>query len=179
MEIANIGNYKATEDWWVILPAILSLETILILLVRFIPGFFGKSANEWYDTFGMTGVLSDVSIFAITIAIARYIYTVFFMEQEGWSIWYFIALAIIFQVVYDIIYNFGIIRNIPKGHNTMVDIIKEYSESGAKAIITDAAIVAGSIALAATLKNQDYHYIISLFLVTVYTATYSLYTNVK
>lgn len=102
IQIANVGNYKANEDWWFFLPAILLVDTIVIFMVRFAPQAFGKPINDWYDEFGLAAVLSDVSIIAIGIAIARYVYTAFFMEQEGWSIWYFIALAVAIQVVHDI-----------------------------------------------------------------------------
>jgi hypothetical protein len=106
--IANVGNYKAQEDWWFFIPAIIFVDTVLIFLVRFFPETFGKPLNQWYDEFGLAAVLSDVTIFAIVIVIARYIYTVFFMEQEGWSIWYFIGLAIAIQMVHDLLFAFGI-----------------------------------------------------------------------
>ena len=85
-DIANLANYRATEDWWFILPAILFVDVFIIFLCRFFPKTFGKPINDWYDEFGLTAVLSDVMIIAIGIAIARYIYSVFFMESEGWSI---------------------------------------------------------------------------------------------
>jgi len=149
--IANLGNYKANEDWWFILPAILLVDTLIIFLVRFYPKIFGKPINQWYDEFGLAAVLSDVSIIAIGIAITRYIYTNFFMEEEGWSIWYFIGLAVIVQIVHDMIFAFGVVKPIPKGHNSMIDVFKAYIEGGPVIIAVDAAMVAGSIGLAAFL----------------------------
>ena len=60
--LPNVGNYKATEDWWFFLPAILFVDTFLIFLVRFFPQIFGQPINDWYDQFGLAAVLSDVSI---------------------------------------------------------------------------------------------------------------------
>jgi hypothetical protein len=177
--IANIGNYKATEDWWFILPATLFVDTFLIFLVRFMPQIFGKPINDWYDQFGLAAVLSDVAIIAIGIGITRYIYTSFFMEQEGWDILYFIALAVVIQVVHDLAFAFGIIAKIPKGHNSMIDVFKAYVEGGPKIILVDALMVAGSIGLAAMLKDQDFHYTVSLGLVTSYALSYILFTNVR
>ena len=46
IQIANVGNYKATEDWWFFLPAILLVDTIVIFMVRFAPQIFGKPIND-------------------------------------------------------------------------------------------------------------------------------------
>jgi hypothetical protein len=178
-DIANVGNYKATEDWWFFLPAILLVDTVVIFMVRFAPHVFGKPINNWYDDFGLAAVLSDVSIIAIGIAIARYVYTVFFMEQEGWSIWYFIALAMGIQIIHDMAFAFGVVQKIPTGHNSMIDVFKAYIEGGPKIIFMDSLMVAGSVCLAAYLKNQDSHYTVSLGLVTCYALSYILFTNIK
>jgi hypothetical protein len=177
--IANVGNYKAQEDWWFFIPAIIFVDTFLIFVVRFMPETFGKPINQWYDEFGLAAVLSDVTIIAIGITIARYIYTAFFMEQEGWSIWYFIGLAVLVQLVHDMAFAFGVVAKIPKGHNSMIDVFKAYVEGGPKILLVDAGMVAGSIGIAAALKNQDFHYTSSLTLVTLYALSYILFTNIK
>lgn len=179
MDIANIGNYKATEDWWFLLPSILLVDVIVIVLVRFFPHTFGAPINDWYDEFGLAAVLSDVSIIAIGIAITRYIYTAFFMEQEGWSIMYFIALAVLIQLVHDVAFAYGIVQKIPVGHNSMIDTFKAYVKGGPKILLVDALMVAGSIGLAATLKATDFHTTVSMSLVTAYTLSYILYTNIN
>ena len=179
LKVSNLGNYKATEDWWFIIPAILFVDTFLIFLVRYFPQIFGKPINDWYDEFGLAAVLSDVTIIAIGIAITRYIYTIFFMEQEGWSIWYFIGLAIIIQVIHDLAFAFGVVQKIPRGHNSMIDVFKAYIEGGPMIILTDAGMVASSIGIAAFLKNQDFHYTASVGLVTLYALSYILFTNIK
>ena len=177
--IENVANYKANEDWWFFIPAIIFVDTFLIFLVRFFPQTFGIPINQWYDEFGLAAVLSDVTIIAIGIAIARYIYTVFFMEQEGWSIWYFIGLAVLIQLVHDLAFAFGIVAKIPKGHNSMIDVFKAYVEGGPKILLVDSAMVAGSIGLAAFMKGQDFHYTASLSLVTLYALSYILFTNIR
>jgi hypothetical protein len=177
--IANIANYRANEDWWFILPAILFVDVVVIFLCRFFPMTFGKSINDWYDQFGLAAVLSDVMIIAIGIAIARYVYSVFFMESEGWSIYYFVALAVVVQIVHDIVFAYGVVDKIPQGHNAMIDVFKTYIQGGPKILLADAAMIAGSIGIAAAMKNQDAHYTLSGFLVTAYALSYILYTNVK
>ena len=177
--VANIANYKATEDWWYILPAIILVDVLVIVLVRFFPKTFGEAINDWYDEFGLAAVLSDVTIIAIGIAITRYIYTAYFMEQEGWSIWYFVGLAVLIQIVHDVIFAYGVVDKIPKGHNSMIDVFKTYITGGPKILLVDGLMVAGSIGLAAFLKSKDYHYVTSVSLVTLYTLSYILYTNIN
>ena len=178
-DLANLANYRATEDWWFILPAILFVDVFIIFLCRFYPQVFGKPINDWYDEFGLAAVLSDVTIIAIGIAIARYIYSVFFMESEGWSIYYFVALAVVIQIVHDIVFAYGVVDKIPQGHNAMIDVFKSYIKAGPKILLVDAVMIAGSIIAAAAMKNQDAHYTVSGFLVTAYALSYILFTNVK
>ena len=178
-DLANIANYRANEDWWFILPAILFVDVFIIFLCRFFPMTFGQSINDWYDKFGLAAVLSDVMIIAIGIAIARYVYSVFFMESEGWSIYYFVALAVVIQIVHDIVFAYGVVDKIPQGHNDMIDVFKTYIQGGPKILLVDAVMIAGSIGIAAAMKNQDAHYTVSGFLVTAYALSYILYTNVK
>jgi hypothetical protein len=174
---ANVGNYLADEDWWFYLPAILFVDTFIIFLVRFFPQTFGKPINVWYDEFGLAAVLSDVGIIAIGIAITRYLYSYFFMEKEGWSIWYFTALAIVVQLVHDVSFYYGVIEKVPKGQNDMIDVFKAYVSGGSKILLTDAVMIGASIGIASLLKGQDYHYTTSGFLITAYALSYILYTR--
>jgi len=175
---ANVGNFLANEDWWFYLPAILFVDTFIIFLVRFFPQTFGIPINVWYDDFGLAAVLSDVSIIAIGIAISRYVYSYFFMEKEGWSIWYFIAVAVVIQLIHDVVFAYGVVEKLPQGHNSMIDVFKSYIKAGPKILLTDSVMVAGSIGLASLMKNQDYHYTTSGFLITAYALSYILFTNI-
>jgi hypothetical protein len=179
MELANIGNYRATEDWWFLLPSILLVDVVVIFLARFLPNILGKPINDWYDEFSLAAVLSDVTIIAIGIAITRYLYSNIFMEREGWSILYFIALAILVQLIHDILFGVVLVPSIPKGHNSMMDLFKRYVQAGPIIIASDAAMVAASVGIASLLKAYDFHYTVSISLVTAYALSYILFTNVS
>lgn len=178
IELANVGNFRAVEDWAFLLPAILFVDVVVIFLVRLFPARFGKPINDWYDEFGLAAVLSDVSIIAIAIAVSRYVYSYFFMEKEGWHMSYFIGLAVVVQLVHDIMFAYGVVNPIPKGVNSMIDVFKEYVKGGPIILFVDSLMVIGSIIIGAALKNQDVHYTVSGSLVTVYALTYILFTNV-
>jgi hypothetical protein len=178
IELANVGNFRAVEDWAYLLPAILFVDVIFIFLSRFFPSRFGKPINDWYDEFGLAAVLSDVSIIAIAIAISRYLYSYFFMEKEGWHMSYFLGLSVVVQLVHDIAFAYGVVMPIPKGVNSMIDVFKEYVKAGPVILFVDSLMIVGSILIGAALKNQDAHYTVSGSLLTVYALTYILYTNV-
>ena len=179
VELANVGNYRAVEDWWFLLPAILFVDVIFIFLIRFFPARFGKPANDWYDEFGLAAVLSDVMIIALGIAISRYLYSYFFMEKEGWHMGYFIGLAVVVQMVHDIAFTYGVVFTVPKGANSMIDIFKEYVKGGPIILFVDTLMIVGSILIGAALKNQDAHYTVSGSLLTAYALSYILFTNVN
>jgi hypothetical protein len=67
----------------------------------------------------------------------------------------------------------------PDGHNVGLDVFKAYVEAGPKIILTDAIMVASSIGIAASLKEIDYHYTGFLSLVTLYSLSYILFTNIR
>ena len=92
---------------------------------------------------------------------------------------YFIGLAVVIQLVHDILFAYGVVMPIPKGVNSMIDVFKEYVKGGPIILFVDSLMVIGSILIGAALKNQDYHYTVSGSLFTVYALTYILYTNVK
>jgi len=178
IELANVGNFRAVEDWAFLLPAILFVDVIVVFLVRLFPARFGKPINDWYDEFGLAAVLSDMSITAIGIAISRYLYSYFFMEKEGWHMSYFIGLAVVVQLVHDIAFTYGVVNPIPKGVNSMIDVFKEYIKGGPMILLVDALMVVGSIVIGAALKNQDVHYTVSGSLLAIYALMYILFTNV-
>ena len=61
----------------------------------------------------------------------------------------------------------------------MIDVFKTYVVGGPKILLVDGLMVAGSIGIAALLKSYDYHYVTSVSLVSLYTLSYILYTNIN
>jgi hypothetical protein len=61
----------------------------------------------------------------------------------------------------------------------MIDLFKEYIKAGPAILVTDSIMVGSSIAVAAAMKNMDFHYTVSGFLVTAYALSYILFTNVR
>jgi hypothetical protein len=177
----DIGNSSKTSDLWYILVAVLVIDVIVLALCRFLPEVFGQSLNRWYDLFGLSAVISDVLIIVIGFLIARYVWTGYVKDKysEGrWSPLKFTGLLVGTQLLHDLAFYFGIIKQIPRGSNLMMDVFKDYAESGgAKILFGDAAMMVGSSLVAMSLKSQPFHIVASIATVAGYIVPYLLYAR--
>ena len=79
MIFANLSNFKNINDYLPIITAALIVD--MVILFRIVFGYIKiKSLNEWYNKFGLLGVVADVLSIVIGIIIARFIYPFLFTE---------------------------------------------------------------------------------------------------
>lgn len=175
----DISNYKNVSDLWYIFIAVLAIDVFVIFLTRFYPEVFGRSLNRWYDLFGLNAVLADVLIIVLGFFIARYIYTWWVAPKVGgWNQWIFTGVLVATQLVHDVLFYIGVINTVPKGHNLMMDVFKDYAASGgAKILVGDALMMAGSGFLAMTLKTWPTHIVAGFGTLVAYALPYILYTR--
>lgn len=178
---ADIGDYKNVKDFLFIFIAVLFIDVLVIFLTRYFPDILGTNLNRWYDMFGLNAVIADVLIIVIGFAIARYVYTGYVKEKftDGkWSPLYFTGTVVGVQLIHDLLFYFGIIKQIPRGHNAMMDVFKDYSETGgAKILGGDALMMVGSSLVAMFLKNQATHGVALFGMLVSYALPYILYTK--
>jgi len=135
----------------------------------------GKSLNDWYDQFGIVAVASDCLVILIGFIIARYIYTLMGVK---YSLFLFLLLVVVVQALHDIFFYVAVIKPIPRGHNKMMDIFKNYADYGGGTIIVgDAALMLASAAICLFFKSQPDHVVVSITTVVGYALTYILYTK--
>jgi hypothetical protein len=177
----DIGNYKNMKDLLYIFLAVLAVDVAVIFLTRFFPEIFGQSLNRWYDMFSLNAVIADVGIIFIGFLIARYIYTGYIKDKfaEGkWSPIWFTGTLVGTQLIHDLAFYFGIIKQIPRGHNVMMDVFKDYADSGgAKILFGDALMCIASVAGAVILKQQPMHAVAAFGSLVAYALPYILYTR--
>jgi hypothetical protein len=177
-KLEDISEDENLWDWAYIIIAVVIVEVIVIALTRFFPDIFGKSLNIWYNRFKLSAVLADVLIILVGFAIARYVYTEYLYEKYDWNPLYFTGTAVVVQVIHDILFYFGVIRQVPQGQNAMMDVFKEYAQSGgAKIIAADSAMVASSAVIAMVLKGLSGNLVTFIGLLAVYTVPYILETR--
>jgi hypothetical protein len=177
-KLEDISEDDNLSDWAYIIIAVIIVEVVVICLTRFFPDIFGKSLNIWYNRFKLSAVLSDVFIILIGFAITRYVYTEYLYEKYDWNPLYFTGTTVVVQVIHDALFYFGIIRQIPQGQNAMIDVFKEYAQSGgAKIIAADSAMIASSAVIAMVLKGLSGNVVAFIALLAVYTVPYILETR--
>ena len=153
MTTVDLSNYAYFPQ---IAVAVLIVDLIVIFLVRFFPGFWGSTINVWYDRFGLSAVIADVLIIILGILLAQYLYRTFIKPTYGWNVYIFSALVVAIQIVHDLLFYFGVILPIPKGHNGMMDVFKTYSDRGGfKVVLADTGMMLGSVAIASALGSMQ------------------------
>jgi len=173
----DISEYEEVWDWLYILIGALVVDVIVIFLVRYFPAIFGKSLNLWYNRFKLSAVLADVLVLVLGVGITRYIYSEFIYPTQDWNALYFILTSVVVQVVHDILFYVGIVRQVPYGHNGMIDIFKEYSQGGLKIVGGDALMMAGTSIFSMVFKAAPAHLTAFIGLLTLYTLPYILETR--
>jgi len=177
IELPDISNFRDVSDMMYIFFGILTIDVIVLFLARYYK-VGGKYLNVWYDQFNVLAVLADVMIIFIGFIIARYIYTVLFFEKFEWSPIYFMILLVVVQLLHDIIFYYGVIRNIPKGHNEMMDVFINYAEDlGGIILGADAMLMVTSALVAMLYKYVPLHAFVSISSIFVYALPYILFTR--
>lgn len=175
--MVSITNYKATGDWFYILPAVALLELIVLFLCKYPmnpTSPFIITLNKWYDTFGPVAVLADIMSMSIGIAAARYIFTALGFK----GILAFLAVVVAFQLAHDILFFTAVLQPMPPGHNKIIDLLRIYgNENGVKVLVGDALMMLGCVGFAYGLKSLPAHITTAVALVSVYALCYIIYTR--
>lgn len=181
MNLGDITDFLDIGDWTYILLAILIVDIVVLFVTRYFPDTFGKNLNLWYERFGLNAVIADVFIIAIGFSLARYAYKYFQpVDYDGFNLWLFIGLLVGIQFLHDIFFYLFVIKPIPKGHNRMMDVFKDYAATaGGKILVADAAMVVASAFIAMALKEAPAHITALIGLFSVYTLPYILETTNK
>jgi len=175
---ADISEYEEINDWVYIFIGILVTELILLFLVRLFPEFFCKFINIWYNRFKLSAVIADIFIIALGIGISRYVYTEFIYPKHDWSPLYFTGTSVFIQILHDLLFYIGVIQQVPKGTNAMIDVMKEYASSGGfKVILADSALMISSVTLAMIFKGMESHAVAFIGILSLYAIPYILETR--
>lgn len=179
MLLGDITDSSNVGDWAYILLAILIVDIVVLFLTRFFPDALGKNLNVWYEKFGLSAVISDVFIIAIGFWLARLAYNYYQPKlADGFNLWLFLAILVGVQLIHDIFFYLAVIKPIPRGHNRMMDVFKDYAESGgAKILAADGAMMVASALIAMVLKEAPPDTTVFVGLLSIYTLPYILETK--
>ena len=152
-----------------ILSAVVVVDFVTVMLSKFLD--LGKSLDKWYAKFGMTAVLSDCLIIVLGIQLALLI-----EPKAGW--FHLLMMAMAIQIFHDIWFYFGVIQPIPRGHNEIIDLFKEYADENSwKIVVADSLMVVSTVVLAETLSHYQESVVSFVGLLGTYALTYIIYTR--
>jgi hypothetical protein len=173
--LSNISNIYETSDLLPIFIAVLIVDLIVIIIAKK-TGLFGKQIKIWYEKLGITAVILDVFIIVIGILITKYIFNYFKLNLLNFNPLYFILIAVMVQLIHDILFYILVIVPSVKGKSDVMDIYKDYAvENGYKILIADMIMVITSCLLAMLLKSQPNHLNISILILVIYLIPYYVY----
>jgi len=132
-----------------------------------------KNVSKWYRDFALGAVLSDITVITLCILIARFLYTFLF---DKFNIFKFIGLAIVIQIIHDILFS-RIIMLFPPGNSRIINIFKSYSETaGYGVLFTDSMMVASSIIFMKLIDGFSLNQKMFTLILSLYLLPYFLYS---
>jgi uncharacterized protein YacL len=131
----------------------------------------GKSLDKWYANFGIVAVISDCLVIILGILVAQMVF-------PGASLVTLAGVALVIQLIHDYLFYIFVIRQVPKGQNSMIDLFKEYaSENSWKILVADSIMIGSTVFLADYLSHIRQSYNAFVGLLGVYALTYIIYTK--
>lgn len=157
-------------NWVALFSATAWVDFVVIVLSKIFP--LTKALGDWYRDFGVVAIGSDVLIIVLGIALAQLLF-------PGISGWNLVGVAVVIQVVHDVLFYVGVIRGVPDGQNKIIDLFKRYAAEGSwKIIVADSAMVASSVLLMEYLDNNySDNWVAFAGVLAVYSLLYILYTQ--
>lgn len=128
----------------------------------------GTSLDQWYSQFGIVAVISDCLVIVIGILIAKMFFPSFPL----------LPTAIAVQLIHDILFYVLVIVPIPRGHNSMIDLFKDYAnENGLGILLADSLMMGSTVLIGQYLSRLNVNIVQFTGLVGLYSLTYILYTK--
>jgi hypothetical protein len=167
----NIANFNNINDYLPLLNGVLITDLFVISLLN-TKVINSNVLRKWYAQYNLSAVIADVLIILIVLIITRFLYYFIFKK---FSILKFILLAIVLQVIHDILF-YVFISNVPRGMNRMIDTFKDYAnELSFRAILADSGMMTMASLIAYFLVNQNTNTNIIVLISSLYLLPYLLY----
>jgi hypothetical protein len=130
--------------------------------------------NKWYDQ--LSAYTADVLSIALGVVLTQLLTS---WIGGAWNPWFFCAMSVVIQMAHDLFFGNVIVPMIPKGHNTIMDLMKEYVKIKFPAgiLIVDALYMIFASLLTMGFASVPAFYSWFALLWCVYITMYVLYTR--
>jgi len=124
------------------------VDFIVMVITKVLPGqhlsFLPPTGalKLWYDKFGVAAVAADVFSLMLGVLVA----TLLFPNAYGVAL---VVAAIFVQLLHDVFFYLVVIRGLPQGQNSMIDVFKSYADEGGFTILfADSLMIMFTVLLA-------------------------------
>ena len=94
-DLPNLSEFSNLDHLPYLATAILLVDVFTLFLTRYYPEKVGgDTLNEWYDRFGLEGVIADVGIILIGFLLGQFFYTRYVAPTYGWKPLLFVLLVV-------------------------------------------------------------------------------------
>jgi hypothetical protein len=171
----DIRDFTNTNLYLPILTASSIVDTAGLFVWRYTSTPDGP-INTWYDKFGLSAYTADVLSIAIGVVLTQIVTS---WIGGAWNPWFFCGIAVLVQMAHDIFFGNIVVPMIPKGHNTIMDLMKSYVKikNPGGILLVDAIymITASLLTMGFASVNSFYSWFSLLW--TIYITMYVLYTR--
>jgi hypothetical protein len=132
--------------------------------------------NKWYDRFGLSAYTADVLSIALGVVLTQLVTS---WIGGAWNPWFFCFIAVVIQMAHDLFFGNVVVPLIPKGHNTIMDLMKEYvkiKNPGGILIVDAIYMIVASLLTMGFASLPPFYSLFSL-LWCIYITMYVLYTR--
>jgi hypothetical protein len=169
-----LHNFQDTSSYLPIFNAVL-LTDMSVIILSIVGAIQSKVLKDWYASYNLSAVISDVFIIVLCLILARFMYP--FVFGNEFSLLKFTGLSVTIQVIHDTLFYY-LFNSIPKGTNRMLDTFKSYaSEVKLGAILSDSAMVIASCILAYSFSSLSFNTNIIMLIGLIYMLPYLIYSR--
>lgn len=132
--------------------------------------------NKWYDNFGLTAYMIDVLSIMLGVVLTQ----IASSSIGGlWNPLVFCGLSVVIQMMHDLFFGVVVVPAFPKGHNSVMDLMKEYVKikNPGGILIVDAIYMICASLLTMLLYGFSPWITWFILLWTLYITGYILYTR--
>lgn len=175
LRLTDIRSIADTRFWMPIAAAAAVVDTAGLFVWRYTSPP-GAPINKWYDRFGLAAYGADVLSMIIGVVLTQLV-----TARLGgpWSPLTFCAVAVAIQMVHDIFFAAVVVPSVPKGRNSIMDLMMEYTHISwpQGVLVVDAIYMILTSLIAMALASLDPSISWMMLLVTLYTTMYVLFTR--
>jgi hypothetical protein len=131
--------------------------------------------NKWYNNFGLVAYMIDVLSIMLGVVLTQIAtYTI----GGAWSPFFFCLMSVSIQMLHDLFFGLVVVPFIPHGHNSIMDLMKEYVKikNAGGILIVDAIYMICASLLTMLLYGSSPWITWFILLWTLYITGYILYT---